>query len=91
MALGSHLGELTERLAREEARVAELAALLPELEAAETELGERARRMAEAREASRRTGRVRCPRTAPSWRCAWPAWRSADATSGPAGPRWRSG
>ena len=50
MALGSHLGELTERLAREEARVAELAALLPELEAAETELGERARRMAEARE-----------------------------------------
>ncbi len=49
-ALGSHLGELVERLAREEVRVAELAEQLPSLEAAEVELGEQARRMAVARD-----------------------------------------
>ena len=49
-ALASHLGELVERLVREQERVTELDTLLPTLEAAEAELGERARRMSEARE-----------------------------------------
>ncbi len=38
-ALGAHLGELVERHARETARVAELEALLPQLDAAEAEIG----------------------------------------------------
>lgn len=49
-SLVAHLGELAERLERETARVAELEQLLPQLEAAETELGARARSMAEARQ-----------------------------------------
>ncbi len=49
-ALGSHLGELVERHARETARVVELEELLPQLEAAEMELTARARAMAEARQ-----------------------------------------
>ena len=49
-ALGAHLGELVERHARETARVAELEALLPQLDAAEAEIGARARAMAIARE-----------------------------------------
>jgi chromosome segregation protein len=50
-ALGAHLAELVERLAREEIRVGDLAERLPTLEAEDAELGERARRMAEARDA----------------------------------------
>ena len=48
-SLGSHLDELAARLARDEARVAELSAALPALEANETEALERGRTMAEAR------------------------------------------
>jgi chromosome segregation protein len=63
-SLRAHLGELGERLVREEARVAELAEQLPTLEAAEAELGERARRMAAAREQlDARAGTVAARRT----------------------------
>lgn len=48
-ALQSHLGELTDRVAREGARITELEQRLPELELADTELAESARRMSEAR------------------------------------------
>ncbi len=48
-SLGSHVGELVERMVREEQRVAELEATLPALEAAEAEMGERARAMSAAR------------------------------------------
>ena len=48
-ALNEHLGELAERVAREEARISELEALLPELEAADDELAASARRMADSR------------------------------------------
>lgn len=49
-SLGTHLHDLGERLAREHARVAELAAALPSLESAEAELSSRVRVMAEARQ-----------------------------------------
>ena len=49
-SLASHLAELADRLVREEERVASLAELLPTMEAAEVELGARARVMAEARQ-----------------------------------------
>ncbi len=49
-SLGAHLGELVERHARETERVAQLESLLPQLEAAELELGARARAMAEAQQ-----------------------------------------
>jgi len=49
-ALGAHLGELVERHARETARVGELEELLPRLDAAEAEVGAKARAMATARE-----------------------------------------
>jgi chromosome segregation protein len=62
-SLGSHLHELAERLVREEARVAELAAQLPDLEAKDLELTAQARVMAEARqrleEHSARVGAMR--------------------------------
>ncbi|HEY6530736.1 MAG TPA: chromosome segregation protein SMC [Acidimicrobiales bacterium] len=48
-ALRGHLTELTERVAREGERIAELEAQLPTLEAADSDLAESARRMAEAR------------------------------------------
>jgi chromosome segregation protein len=48
-ALGAHLDELVERLRRTTERSAELADLLPGLEAAELELSARARAMSEAR------------------------------------------
>jgi chromosome segregation protein len=47
--LQTHLDELTERLAREQERVAELEQALPRLEVAETETVESGRRMGEAR------------------------------------------
>ncbi|MHB1139483.1 MAG: chromosome segregation protein SMC, partial [Microthrixaceae bacterium] len=49
-SLGAHLQELADRLAREEVRVGELAAKLPDLEAADLELTAQARSMAEARQ-----------------------------------------
>jgi chromosome segregation protein len=49
-ALAAHADELRERLGREEARVAELDATLPLLEAEEADTAERARAMAEAKE-----------------------------------------
>ncbi len=47
-SLGAHLGELVERHSHETERVGQLEGLLPQLEAAELELGARARAMAEA-------------------------------------------
>jgi chromosome segregation protein len=47
--LQTHLDELTERLAREQARVLELEQSLPELEAAESQTVESGKRMGEAR------------------------------------------
>jgi len=47
--LRSHAGELAERLAREQARVAELELTLPLLEAEEADTAERARAMADAK------------------------------------------
>jgi len=49
-SLASHLAELSERLVREEQRVATLAEQLPAMEAAEVALGAQARVMAEARQ-----------------------------------------
>jgi len=49
--LGAHLAELTDRTSREAELVAELEASLPGLEGEETDLAERARLMADAREA----------------------------------------
>jgi len=48
--LAAHLAELDERAARDDQRVAELEASLPGLEAEESELVERSRRMVDARE-----------------------------------------
>ncbi len=48
-ALGAHLAELAERLDREQARILELEASLPGLEAAEVELADAGRRMADVR------------------------------------------
>jgi chromosome segregation protein len=48
-ALAEQQGESAERLDRDRVRIDELAGLLPELEAADAELAERARAMAEAR------------------------------------------
>ncbi len=48
--LAAHLAELDERAARDDQRVAELEVSLPELEAEESELVERSRRMVAARE-----------------------------------------
>ncbi len=63
-SLGAHLGELSERLERESTRVVELEQLLPQLEAAETELSARARSMAEARQRLEdHSGRVGAMRT----------------------------
>jgi len=48
-SLAVHLVELTDRVQREDARIAELEARLPELEAADAELLDSARRMSDAR------------------------------------------
>jgi chromosome segregation protein len=48
-ALGGHLAELVERVEREVARITELEAVLPGLEAVDVELAEASRRMGEAR------------------------------------------
>lgn len=63
-SLVGHLSDLEERLAREQARVTELGALLPELEAAEAERDERVQQMARAREElETRAGVVSAQRT----------------------------
>jgi chromosome segregation protein len=48
-ALAGHLRDLTEQVGHEDERIAQLEAQLPELEAAEDEMAESARRMADAR------------------------------------------
>ena len=62
--LQTHLDELSERLAREQARVVELEQMLPRLEDAETETVESGRRMGEARtHIEERAGEVGALRT----------------------------